>query len=163
MKSNMKLRSKRRPTKRMRKAYLRGKLLEKRERLLERLLNEMESASIASGDIRGDTVDIAMLNLAQEEHFLAGTAESEAVAQIDRALERIEDGTYGVCEDCSRRIPQARLNVVPFASCCVRCQGQREREEDAAFRNTRWLDHLDDITEDDVDNPVFDRGARPGN
>ena len=163
MRNHTRARSRRRPTTRIRKAYLRGKLLEKRQKLLTRLISEIESASAVSGNIYGDIVDIAMSSAAQEEHFLAGTAESDTVAEIDRALERIEDGTYGVCEDCRRRIPQLRLKVVPFASLCVQCQETREREQAAADGDSRWLDNVEDDLGEDMAVPVFLRGSRPGN
>ncbi len=41
--------------------------------------------------------------------------------QIERALERMEDGLYGVCEECEERIPKTRLDAIPYAVLCVRC------------------------------------------
>lgn len=49
--------------------------------------------------------------------------------QIERALKRIDEGTYGTCERCGRPIPRERLEALPHASTCVECQ---EREEQAA-------------------------------
>src|SRR5690606_36029694 len=48
--------------------------------------------------------------------------------QIDIALEKIEAGSYGYCEECSQPIPRARLEALPFASYCVPCQRQQELE-----------------------------------
>ncbi|MCR5165095.1 MAG: TraR/DksA C4-type zinc finger protein [Thermoguttaceae bacterium] len=45
----------------------------------------------------------------------------ETLTQIDDALERIEDGTYGICECCGNKIPKRRLLVVPYARMCVKC------------------------------------------
>jgi DnaK suppressor protein len=44
------------------------------------------------------------------------------VAEIDRALAKIEDGTYGVCERCGQAIPEARLEALPYAALCVACK-----------------------------------------
>jgi RNA polymerase-binding transcription factor DksA len=44
--------------------------------------------------------------------------------QIEDALEQLEQGTYGRCEQCGRRIPQARLEAVPFTQLCARCAGR---------------------------------------
>jgi DnaK suppressor protein len=44
------------------------------------------------------------------------------VVEIDRALQKIEDGTYGVCEQCGQAIPDARLQALPFAALCVTCK-----------------------------------------
>jgi RNA polymerase-binding transcription factor DksA len=47
--------------------------------------------------------------------------------QVERALERLREGAYGVCEGCSRRIPQERLKFQPAATRCVECQAQWDR------------------------------------
>ena len=52
------------------------------------------------------------------------------VNQIDEALLRIESGSYGLCEDCDKAIPRARLEALPFANVCVECQRQRELHPD---------------------------------
>lgn len=44
------------------------------------------------------------------------------VAEIDRALAKIDDGTYGVCEQCGQPIPEARLEALPYAALCVACK-----------------------------------------
>ena len=51
------------------------------------------------------------------------------MAQIDDAIDRIEENTYGLCEECGIKIPKARLKVLPFAKFCVECQEKNEREE----------------------------------
>jgi len=56
--------------------------------------------------------DIAARLLASKEEMLQ---------QIERALEEIEDGTYGTCGECGRAISKLRLNAVPYATECVRC------------------------------------------
>ena len=48
-------------------------------------------------------------------------AKDETLQRIERALEEIEDGTYGVCGECGRNIPKLRLNAVPYATECVSC------------------------------------------
>jgi len=47
--------------------------------------------------------------------------------QVERALERLREGAYGICEGCGRRIPEARLRYQPAATRCVECQGQWDR------------------------------------
>jgi RNA polymerase-binding transcription factor DksA len=47
--------------------------------------------------------------------------------QVERALERLREGAYGVCEGCARRIPEARLQFQPAATRCVECQAQWDR------------------------------------
>lgn len=47
--------------------------------------------------------------------------------EIDAALERVKDGTYGTCRQCGKEIPASRLEAVPFATYCTRCETARER------------------------------------
>jgi DnaK suppressor protein len=54
-------------------------------------------------------------------------SEKEVVDQIEAALERIEDGDYGRCDECGRKIPKARLDAMPYVAMCVRCASQHER------------------------------------
>jgi DnaK suppressor protein len=48
--------------------------------------------------------------------------------QIEVALERIDQGSYGFCEDCGEEIPAERLDALPYAAHCVRCAARREAE-----------------------------------
>jgi RNA polymerase-binding transcription factor DksA len=48
-------------------------------------------------------------------------------AQVERALERVKEGAYGLCEDCGHRIPAERLKYQPAATRCVECQGRWDR------------------------------------
>jgi RNA polymerase-binding protein DksA len=52
--------------------------------------------------------------------------EEEVLQQIDAALVRIENGSYGKCEECGRGIAKARLDAVPYAALCVHCASQQE-------------------------------------
>jgi RNA polymerase-binding protein DksA len=52
--------------------------------------------------------------------------EATQIDQIDMALAKIENGTYGVCEDCSDEIPMARLEALPFATQCIECKRKAE-------------------------------------
>ena len=49
------------------------------------------------------------------------------LAEIDAALKRIEDGTYGTCTNCGKEIPEERLEARPWATLCIDCQRERER------------------------------------
>jgi len=50
------------------------------------------------------------------------------MTRIDEALERIEEGGYGVCAECEEDIPEPRLELLPYAQYCVKCQDRIERE-----------------------------------
>jgi len=47
--------------------------------------------------------------------------------EIDAALVRIDDGTYGTCTNCQKQIPEERLEALPWATLCINCQRDRER------------------------------------
>lgn len=47
--------------------------------------------------------------------------------QIDRALAKLERGTYGICEECGKRIAPERLEAIPYATLCIECKAKRER------------------------------------
>ena len=63
--------------------------------------------------------------------------ESRELANIEEALERIKQGTYGKCEGCKSNIPLARLQALPYATTCIDCQ--REMEKAGTTRgNADW-------------------------
>lgn len=64
-----------------------------------------------------------------EQEFTLSLMENEegTLDLIELALERIEDGSYGVCDECGAKIPKARLNALPYTPLCVKCAGQMER------------------------------------
>ncbi len=52
--------------------------------------------------------------------------EANILADVKSAIERIESGTFGVCVDCGKKVPMARLNVIPYAAVCIGCEIIRE-------------------------------------
>jgi RNA polymerase-binding transcription factor DksA len=53
-------------------------------------------------------------------------SEKDALDQVEAAIGRIDDGSYGWCETCGARIPKSRLDAIPYAARCVRCASQEE-------------------------------------
>jgi DnaK suppressor protein len=53
-------------------------------------------------------------------------SERNALNQIEAAIKRVEEGSYGRCDRCSVRIPKARLQALPYAAQCVRCASKQE-------------------------------------
>ena len=66
-----------------------------------------------------------------EQEFTIGLIENEAgeLLEIEAALERIEAGTYGMCEACGKPVPKPRLMALPFARLCIACKRKEETEE----------------------------------
>ncbi len=115
-------------------AALRRALEAERARLAEEIeeyeLEGQETLSDASGEnnYRDHMADQGTATFAREMDATLEEQARESLAQIDRALARMEDGTYGVCGRCGVTIPEARLEAMPEAELCLAC---KEREENA--------------------------------
>jgi DnaK suppressor protein len=77
----------------------------------------------------GDILDSVTEERTRELDMILTDREKKKLNQIDDAIDRIEDGSYGLCDECAVKIPKGRLKVVPFAKYCVECQEKLEREE----------------------------------
>lgn len=104
-------------------------LLEKRARILGDV-EELEKQSLMSSqrDASGDLSDYSLhmadvgSDAAERETMLGlASAQQKMLDKIERALERIEQGTYGTCELCGCKISPERLNALPEANTCVTC------------------------------------------
>ncbi|HZU14386.1 MAG TPA: TraR/DksA C4-type zinc finger protein [Chloroflexota bacterium] len=62
-----------------------------------------------------------------EREGAIGAMLQSRLADIDNAIARLDDGTYGVCTTCAEPIPPRRLEALPFATLCVPCQSQAEK------------------------------------
>lgn len=101
-------------------ASQREKVQETEEEVAERLQDPVEGA----GDDPADTGAKAF----QREHDLALAYNTrDLLAEGERAIERMDAGTYGVCESCGQAIGKARLQVFPRATLCVTCKQREER------------------------------------
>ncbi|HTA09252.1 MAG TPA: TraR/DksA family transcriptional regulator [Streptosporangiaceae bacterium] len=81
----------------------------------------------AVGDAGDDQADVGAKTF-EREHELALTHNArELLAQNERAIARIEAGTYGNCESCGEPIGKARLQAFPRATLCVSCKQREER------------------------------------
>ena len=85
----------------------------------------------ASGDLSAYTVHMADMAADTYERELSMnivSSEQELLYQIDDALKRLDDGSFGVCQQCSRPITMSRLKAVPYASLCIACQRTKEQK-----------------------------------
>jgi DnaK suppressor protein len=88
-----------------------------------------KSRSEANGDLSSMPIhmaDIGSDNFEQEFTLSLMENEGGTLAQIEASLERIEEGSYGQCEECGAKIPKTRLNAIPYATLCVRCAEHQE-------------------------------------
>jgi DnaK suppressor protein len=119
------------PTSANRKKFL-AKVREHLEEMKSKLLAEMSSAMRAeregSKDEGMDTYDLASEERDREISFILSDRERNKISAIEDALERIGDGSYGVCEACGLEIGEERLEALPFTRLCRDCQQDQERE-----------------------------------
>jgi RNA polymerase-binding protein DksA len=111
------------------------KLLEERERLASSL-GKLENSVLkrtqreASGDLSAYSIHAADLGTdaaEREKDLQVASAEGRRLQEIDEALRRLNDKDFGICETCGKQIEHRRLEVVPHARLCLKCQEKAER------------------------------------
>jgi DnaK suppressor protein len=106
---------------------LREVLLKRRDALRKALAGDLGALQELRGQPDGDTLDAALDSEHQEISSQLAELESRELARIEKALQRMESGTYGICEMTGKPIPLARLRALPYATLCV--EAQRELEQ----------------------------------
>lgn len=114
--------------------HYRSLLMSKRTELLKELdtfKNGEGSSTIkdASGENSSYTFHMADQgtdNMEREKAYYFATREGRLLYHVDQALDRIEDGSYGLCHECSQPISAARLEAVPHARLCINCKMKEE-------------------------------------
>lgn len=104
--------------------HYRNQLLALRSRLrneLEKITETVQSAELPPGE------HDQMVSESPDKELSLEHNEENIHRQIKEALQRIDDGTYGVCRDCGGTIAAVRLDVVPYVSYCADCQLRREQ------------------------------------
>jgi DnaK suppressor protein len=105
-------------------------LLESEKRRILRHLEDLSDTSVADIDTpSGDSVDLASLEINQNSLVKVGKRELNHLKKIDVALKKMEEGTYGECENCGEDIAVARLLARPVAQLCIDCKTAQENEE----------------------------------
>src|SRR5512139_977590 len=110
------------------------KLVEdERQRVLQRLgmieeeIQGLNSRETGNQSYSNHMADIGSDAMEQEQAFLHASQETEYLKQLDDALKRVEDGSYGECEECSGTIPVKRLEAYLAARLCVACKSKQEK------------------------------------
>lgn len=104
-------------------------LLKMREDIVRGIARKTKATAVSGVSDIGDILDSVSEERTRELELILTDREKQKLKQIDDALDRIEEGSYGLCEECGIKIPRARLKVVPFAKYCVECKEVIEREE----------------------------------
>src|SRR5574344_1202865 len=101
---------------------IKEQLLAKRQNLLK---SSKRTADITEKEV-GDSIDNAFDSAEREAIFEATNNDRNMITEIDNALQKIENGKFGICEECGAIISDARLKVLPTSRLCINCQGKTE-------------------------------------
>ena len=101
------------------RARLRGDMTQMEDNALNKDHSKTTSMPNHMAELGSDNFD-------QEVTLSLLGSENDALDQIEAAIERIEDGRFGQCEECGMKIPKPRLEAIPYAALCVNCASQLE-------------------------------------
>src|SRR4051812_44157867 len=107
-------------------------LLARRADLRKKLASDLDHLRNYGGPESSDPADAAFESGSDEMTSQLAELESRELGKIDRALDRLRQGTYGLCENCQAKIPVGRLNVLPYTTLCIKCQREMEQFPDWA-------------------------------
>lgn len=112
-------------------AEVRGDLLREiaeRQADYDRAMADLTSLQQSAGDGAGDDqADAGSKTFEREQELSIANNRRDLLVQMERAMERLDKGTYGHCESCAQPIMKARLQAFPSATLCVRCKQREER------------------------------------
>jgi DnaK suppressor protein len=120
--------------------HFRQRLIDERKSILDEL-DWVESNYIgssqrdSSGEVSGHTTHLADMGTdssEQEKAYLIGDTRGELLEDIKEALDKLDDGSYGLCESCGKPINRERLEAVPYAKLCLECKTKEERGRGAS-------------------------------
>jgi len=122
---------------------MRQVLIKRRDALRQALAGDLSLLKELNSQSSGDVVDAALDSAQDEISSQLAEVESRELSRIEYALERMRGGSYGVCEGCNSPIPMARLNALPYATCCIECQREAERQGVSSIADVDWGRLLD--------------------
>ena len=85
----------------------------------------------------GDFIDIATDSLEHELNYIFEERERDKLHNIEEALKRMQEGTYGECDDCGDDIDLERLKALPFTRLCLDCKSKQERQKKLRLYSTQ--------------------------
>lgn len=102
-------------------------LIKRRDALRKALAGDLSMLKELREQTGGDVVDAALDSAQDEISSQLAEVESRELAHIENALEQMRNGQYGACEGCEASIPLARLQALPYATLCIGCQREAEK------------------------------------
>ncbi len=130
---------------------LQTSLLKMREELLKEIDEGLKTQRDGIERDVGDFYDDVDVEKDRQMYHMLGEREREKIKAIDEALEKIEDNTYGRCEECDERINKDRLKILPFARYCVNCQAETEQRQRRLGLNGDEVVVYKDVSINDID------------
>ena len=127
---------------------MRQVLIKRRDALRKALAGDLSLLKELRAQTSGDVIDAALDSVQDEISSQLAEVESRELARIEYALERMRNGHYGICEGCNTSIPMARLNALPYASFCIKCQREAERQGATSAADVDWSRLLDTPSQD---------------
>lgn len=106
-------------------------LIEKKEEILKNAKRTLNEDMTLDADDLPDEMDLASSEYLQSFTFRLRGREKTFLKKIDYALAKIEEGTFGICEECEEPISIKRLEARPETTLCIRCKEDQERMEKA--------------------------------
>lgn len=97
------------------------------KRMIEGLEEDEEDRGEEEGDSQFDSGDMSQSQFTRELDATVGERSEKRLEEVNRALEKIEEGTYGICDDTGEEIPKGRLEAMPEAVVTVEAQERRGR------------------------------------
>ena len=110
-------------------ARYRKALLEEKERILNNSRNAVKHELSLSPDDLPDETDLAASEINQNLIFKLRDRERQLLVKIDEALGRMDDGVFGLCEECEEPIEPRRLEARPVSTMCIACKERQEHRE----------------------------------
>jgi len=127
-------------------------LLARREALRSAIREQMEGMRLSRGG--ADPADAASHAAHEAVNSELVDLESRELAQVERALEKIRNGTYGICEGCGKKIQIARLNALPYSTYCIACQREYETSSFGTTGLTADWDRVREFENRDSDEDI---------
>ncbi len=113
---------------------VRENLEETKAKLAQEIDLELKAEREANKDEGMDTYDLASEERDREINFILSDRGRAKIKSIEDALQRLNEGSYGICESCGIEIAEERLEALPFTRLCRDCQQDQEREARAQRR-----------------------------
>lgn len=117
---------------------LRRLLVEKRKEILKEIKNDtsryIKGESKQLVDTALDDGDWSIVDLAEDINLKHLSSHRDDLQKLDEAIRKLNEGTYGICEDCGDEISEKRLNILPYAIYCIDCKEKREKIEEMQRR-----------------------------